>query len=454
MSKTVWEKLNDSQKDELMQFNKEYIDFLSVSKTERAFVNNSIALVEKAGFKNLSEVTELKPGDKVYSTNKGKNILAFIIGKEPIRNGLNLLGAHIDSPRTDLKQHPLYESNGLVLLDTHYYGGIKKYQWVTLPLAIHGVVVKKDGTKVEVNIGEKDTDPVFCVTDLLIHLAGQQMEKNAAKVIEGENLDILVGSIPLEDKEKDAVKEGIIGILKNTYEMEEEDFMSAELEVVPAGRAREMGFDRSMIMAYGQDDKVCAYTSLAAMLETDKIDKTACCLLVDKEEIGSVGATGMQSKFFENTVAELLNLNGDYNELKLKRCLAHSRMLSSDVNAAFDPLYSDVFKNNSSSFLGSGVVFNKFTGSRGKSGSNDANAEYLAVLRNIMDNHNVHFQMSELGKVDAGGGGTIAYIMSLYGMEVIDCGVAVLNMHAPWEVTSKADIYETYKCYKAFLKNA
>jgi aspartyl aminopeptidase len=383
-----------------------------------------------------------------------KTVALFNIGKIPMEQGMNILGAHIDSPRMDIKQNPLYESNNMAYLDTHYYGGIKKYQWVTLPLAIHGVVVKKDGTKVEVNIGEKDTDPVFCVTDLLIHLAGQQMEKNAAKVIEGENLDILVGSIPLEDKEKDAVKEGIIGILKNTYEMEEEDFMSAELEVVPAGRAREMGFDRSMIMAYGQDDKVCAYTSLAAMLETDKIDKTACCLLVDKEEIGSVGATGMQSKFFENTVAELLNLNGDYNELKLKRCLAHSRMLSSDVNAAFDPLYSDVFKNNSSSFLGSGVVFNKFTGSRGKSGSNDANAEYLAVLRNIMDNHNVHFQMSELGKVDAGGGGTIAYIMSLYGMEVIDCGVAVLNMHAPWEVTSKADIYETYKCYKAFLKNA
>ena len=383
-----------------------------------------------------------------------KTVALFNIGKIPMEQGMNILGAHIDSPRMDIKQNPLYESNNMAYLDTHYYGGIKKYQWVTLPLAIHGVVVKKDGTKVEVNIGEKDTDPVFCVTDLLIHLAGQQMEKNAAKVIEGENLDILVGSIPLEDKEKDAVKEGIIGILKNTYEMEEEDFMSAELEVVPAGRAREMGFDRSMIMAYGQDDKVCAYTSLAAMLEMDKLDKTACCLLVDKEEIGSVGATGMQSKFFENTVAELLNLNGDYNELKLKRCLAHSRMLSSDVNAAFDPLYSDVFKNNSSSFLGSGVVFNKFTGSRGKSGSNDANAEYLAVLRNIMDNHNVHFQMSELGKVDAGGGGTIAYIMSLYGMEVIDCGVAVLNMHAPWEVTSKADIYETYKCYKAFLKNA
>ena len=417
-----------------------------------------ISELEELNSKSLEEVIEkgqpLKQGDKVYSVCMNKTVALFNIGKIPMEQGMNILGAHIDSPRMDIKQNPLYESNNMAYLDTHYYGGIKKYQWVTLPLAIHGVVVKKDGTKVEVNIGEKDTDPVFCVTDLLIHLAGQQMEKNAAKVIEGENLDILVGSIPLEDKEKDAVKEGIIGILKNTYEMEEEDFMSAELEVVPAGRAREMGFDRSMIMAYGQDDKVCAYTSLAAMLETDKIDKTACCLLVDKEEIGSVGATGMQSKFFENTVAELLNLNGDYNELKLKRCLAHSRMLSSDVNAAFDPLYSDVFKNNSSSFLGSGVVFNKFTGSRGKSGSNDANAEYLAVLRNIMDNHNVHFQMSELGKVDAGGGGTIAYIMSLYGMEVIDCGVAVLNMHAPWEVTSKADIYETYKCYKAFLKNA
>ena len=440
------------------ELNSNYIDFLSDCKTERECVKETVRQAREKGYKSLEEVIEkgqpLKQGDKVYAVCMNKTVALFNIGKIPMEQGMNILGAHIDSPRMDIKQNPLYESNNMAYLDTHYYGGIKKYQWVTLPLAIHGVVVKKDGTKVEVNIGEKDTDPVFCVTDLLIHLAGQQMEKNAAKVIEGENLDILVGSIPLEDKEKDAVKEGIIGILKNTYEMEEEDFMSAELEVVPAGRAREMGFDRSMIMAYGQDDKVCAYTSLVAMLETDKIDKTACCLLVDKEEIGSVGATGMQSKFFENTVAELLNLNGDYNELKLKRCLAHSRMLSSDVNAAFDPLYSDVFKNNSSSFLGSGVVFNKFTGSRGKSGSNDANAEYLAVLRNIMDNHNVHFQMSELGKVDAGGGGTIAYIMSLYGMEVIDCGVAVLNMHAPWEVTSKADIYETYKCYKAFLKNA
>ncbi len=456
--KNAWNTYGKREISELEELNSNYIDFLSDCKTERECVKETVRQAREKGYKSLEEVIKkgqpLKQGDKVYAVCMNKTVALFNIGKIPMEQGMNILGAHIDSPRMDIKQNPLYESNNMAYLDTHYYGGIKKYQWVTLPLAIHGVVVKKDGTKVEVNIGEKDTDPVFCVTDLLIHLAGQQMEKNAAKVIEGENLDILVGSIPLEDKEKDAVKEGIIGILKNTYEMEEEDFMSAELEVVPAGRAREMGFDRSMIMAYGQDDKVCAYTSLAAMLETDKIDKTACCLLVDKEEIGSVGATGMQSKFFENTVAELLNLNGDYNELKLKRCLAHSRMLSSDVNAAFDPLYSDVFKNNSSSFLGSGVVFNKFTGSRGKSGSNDANAEYLAVLRNIMDNHNVHFQMSELGKVDAGGGGTIAYIMSLYGMEVIDCGVAVLNMHAPWEVTSKADIYETYKCYKAFLKNA
>lgn len=456
--KNAWNTYGKREISELEELNSNYIDFLSDCKTERECVKETVRQAREKGYKSLEEVIEkgqpLKQGDKVYAVCMNKTVALFNIGKIPMEQGMNILGAHIDSPRMDIKQNPLYESNNMAYLDTHYYGGIKKYQWVTLPLAIHGVVVKKDGTKVEVNIGEKDTDTVFCVTDLLIHLAGQQMEKNAAKVIEGENLDILVGSIPLEDKEKDAVKEGIIGILKNTYEMEEEDFMSAELEVVPAGRAREMGFDRSMIMAYGQDDKVCAYTSLVAMLETDKIDKTACCLLVDKEEIGSVGATGMQSKFFENTVAELLNLNGDYNELKLKRCLAHSRMLSSDVNAAFDPLYSDVFKNNSSSFLGSGVVFNKFTGSRGKSGSNDANAEYLAVLRNIMDNHNVHFQMSELGKVDAGGGGTIAYIMSLYGMEVIDCGVAVLNMHAPWEVTSKADIYETYKCYKAFLKNA
>lgn len=456
--KNAWKTYNDSEKEQLQSLNADYIDFLSECKTERECISETVKRAKEKGYISLEEAIannkKLKQGDKVYAVCMNKTIALFNIGKEPLEKGMNILGAHVDSPRMDVKQNPLYENEGMAYLDTHYYGGIKKYQWVTLPLAIHGVIVKKDGTTVNVNIGEKPEDPVFCVTDLLIHLAANQMEKKAAKVVEGENLDILVGTIPLNDEEKEATKKGVLEILKEMYGMEEEDFMSAELEVVPAGRAREMGFDRSMIMAYGQDDKVCAYTSLAAMLETDKIDKTACCLLVDKEEIGSVGATGMQSKFFENTVAELLNLNGDYNELKLKRCLAHSRMLSSDVNAAFDPLYSDVFKNNSSSFLGSGVVFNKFTGSRGKSGSNDANAEYLAVLRNIMDNHNVHFQMSELGKVDAGGGGTIAYIMSLYGMEVIDCGVAVLNMHAPWEVTSKADIYETYKCYKAFLKNA
>lgn len=456
--KNAWNTYGKREISELEELNSNYIDFLSDCKTERECVKETVRQAREKGYKSLEEVIEkgqpLKQGDKVYAVCMNKTVALFNIGKIPMEQGMNILGAHIDSPRMDIKQNPLYESNNMAYLDTHYYGGIKKYQWVTLPLAIHGVVVKKDGTKVEVNIGEKDTDPVFCVTDLLIHLAGQQMEKNAAKVIEGENLDILVGSIPLEDKEKDAVKEGIIGILKNTYEMEEEDFMSAELEVVPAGRAREMGFDRSMIMSYGQDDRVCAFTSLIAMLDMESVDKTSCCLLVDKEEIGSVGATGMQSRFFENTVAELLNLTGEYSEIKLKRCLANSRMLSSDVNAAFDPLYADVFQKNSSSFMGKGVVFNKFTGRGGKSGSNDANAEYLADLRKIMDDNGVNFQMAELGKVDAGGGGTIAYIMALYGMEVIDSGVAVLSMHAPWEVTNKADVYEAYRCYKSFLKDA
>lgn len=456
--KNVWTTYGKTQISELEDLNSNYIDFLSECKTERECVSETVKQAVEKGYKPIDDFINkgeaLKYGDKIYAVCMNKAVALFNIGKKSLEQGMNILGAHIDSPRMDVKQNPLYESNELAYLDTHYYGGIKKYQWVTLPLAIHGVVVKKDGTKIDINIGEKDTDPVFCVTDLLIHLASQQMEKNGTKVVEGENLDILVGSMPLEDNEKDAVKMGVLNILKDNYGMDEEDFMSAELEVVPAGRAREMGFDRSMIISYGQDDRVCAYTSLAAMLEMDKVEKTACCLLVDKEEIGSVGATGMQSRFFENTVAELLNLNGEYNELKLKRCLTNSRMLSSDVNAAYDPLYSDVFKNNSSSYLGRGVVFNKFTGARGKSGSNDANAEYLAVLRNIMDNNDVHFQMAELGKVDAGGGGTIAYIMSLYGMEVIDCGVPVLNMHAPWEVTSKADIYETYKCYKSFLKNA
>ena len=456
--KNAWKTYNDSEKEQLQSLNADYIDFLSECKTERECISETVKRAKKKGYISLEEAIannkKLKQGDKVYAGCMNKTIALFNIGKEPLEKGMNILGAHVDSPRMDVKQNPLYENEGMAYLDTHYYGGIKKYQWVTLPLAIHGVIVKKDGTTVNVNIGEKPEDPVFCVTDLLIHLAANQMEKKAAKVVEGENLDILVGTIPLNDEEKEATKKGVLEILKEMYGMEEEDFMSAELEVVPAGRAREMGFDRSMIISYGQDDRVCAYTSLVAMLEMEKVDKTSCCLLVDKEEIGSVGATGMQSRFFENTVAELLNLFDDYSEIKLKRCLANSRMLSSDVNAAFDALYAEAFQKNSSSFMGKGVVFNKFTGRGGKSGSNDANAEYLAALRKIMDDNNVNYQMAELGKVDIGGGGTIAYIMALYGMEVIDSGVAVLSMHAPWEVTNKADVYEAYKCYKAFLKDA
>ena len=421
MSKTVWEKLNDSQKDELMQFNKEYIDFLSVSKTERAFVNNSIALVEKAGFKNLSEVTELKPGDKVYSTNKGKNILAFIIGKEPIRNGLNLLGAHIDSPRTDLKQHPLYESNGLVLLDTHYYGGIKKYQWVARPMALVGVVVKKDGTVIDINMGDDDNDPVVGISDLLIHLAADQMSKTGAKVVEGEALDVLVGSIPKKDTEKDPVKAYILDLLKEKYDIEEDDFISSEIEVVPAGKARDYGLDRSMIMGYGHDDKVCAYTSLRAVLDFEGTpDRTACAILVDKEEIGSVGNTGMQSAYFDHAIAKMLAMQNESSLVAFNDTMDNSRMLSSDVSAAFDPLYPEVMETKNASFFGKGICFNKYTGSRGKGGSNDANAEYMAKIRKIMDENDCYFQTCELGKVDVGGGGTIAYIMANKNMDVID----------------------------------
>ena len=456
--KSVWTTYDEKAKAELNQLNANYIDFLSECKTERECVKEIVKQAKEAGYISLEEALEkgtpLKNGDKVYAVNMNKAVAMFQIGKKPLSEGMNILGAHIDSPRMDVKQNPLYESDDMAYLDTHYYGGIKKYQWVTIPLAIHGVVAKKDGTVVEIAIGEKPEDPVFCVSDLLIHLAADQMDKKAAKVIEGENLDVLVGNMPLATDEKDAVKLGVLDILKKNYDIEEEDFLSAELEVVPAGRARELGFDKSMVMSYGQDDRVCSYTSLIAMLEASDLEKSACCLLVDKEEIGSVGATGMQSHFFENVVAELLNLQGDYNDLMLRRCLKNCRMLSSDVNAGFDPLFADAFEKRSASFLGRGVVFNKFTGARGKSGSNDANAEYLAALRKIMDENNVQFQLAELGKVDKGGGGTIAYILSLYGMEVIDCGVAVLNMHAPWEITSKADVYETYKCYKAFLKDA
>lgn len=455
--KNAWKGYSKKDLKELEKLNAAYRDFLTKGKTERECVKEILRQVEKHGYVSLESKQKsgdkLKKGDKLYAVCMNKTVALFQIGKEPLEKGMNILGAHIDSPRLDVKQNPLYEEGDMAYLDTHYYGGIKKYQWVTLPLAIHGVVVKKSGETIEINIGEKEDDPVFCVTDLLIHLAGDQLEKKAAKVIEGEKLDLLIGSIPLAKEEKDAVKAGVLKLLKEQYDMEEEDFISAELEIVPAGGARELGFDRSMIMSYGQDDRVCAYTSLAAMLELQEVERTACCLLVDKEEIGSVGATGMQSHFFENTVAELIDLEGKYSELKLKRCLSRCHMLSSDVNAAYDPLFADAFEKKNASYLGRGVVFSKFTGSRGKSGSNDANAEYLAKLRKIMDENDVAYQTAELGKVDIGGGGTIAYILSLYGMEVIDSGVAVLNMHAPWEITSKADVYEAMKCYKAFLKD-
>ncbi len=454
----AWKSYTKKQIKELEKLNKHYRNFLSECKTERECVREIVKQAEAAGYANLEEILaknkSVKAGDKVYAVCMKKTIALFNIGTKPIEEGMNILGAHIDSPRMDVKQNPLYENSDMAYLDTHYYGGIKKYQWVTLPLAIHGVIVKKDGTVIDVVIGEKEEDPVFCVTDLLVHLAGIQQEKKANKVIEGENLDILFGSIPLKGEEKDAVKKGVLQILKEQYDMEEEDFLSAELEVVPAGKARECGIDRSMIMSYGQDDRVCAYTSLAAMLEVDEVKKTTCCLLTDKEEIGSVGATGMQSKFFENTVAELLEAMGDFSELILRRALKNSRMLSSDVSAAFDPLYADAYEKRNAAYFGRGMVFNKFTGARGKSGSNDANAEYIGVLRKILDDEGVAYQTAELGKVDVGGGGTIAYILSLYGMEVIDSGVAVLNMHAPWEITSKADVYETKKGYVAFLKKA
>ena len=460
----TWLKYSDEQAAECDSFCLGYMDFLSKGKTERECVEIIKSDIETAGYKPLDEFISggkpLQCGDKVYSINMNKSVVMFNIGEEPIENGMNILGAHIDSPRMDVKQQPLYEDGGFALLDTHYYGGIKKYQWVTIPLALHGVVVKKDGETIMISIGEKADDPVFFVSDLLIHLAAEQLDKKAAKVIEGEALDIIVGNRPLKidedskDSKKDPVKAGVLKILKETYGIEEDDFVSAELEVVPAGKAREAGLDRSMILSYGQDDRVCAYTSYQAMLEVPDVKRTACCILVDKEEIGSVGATGMQSKFFENTVAEVIALLGDYSELKLKRCLASCTMLSSDVSSAFDPTYASSFDKKNAAFLGNGMVFNKFTGARGKSGSNDANAEYLAHLRGIFAEEDVNFQTAELGRVDLGGGGTIAYILALYGMNVIDSGVAVLNMHAPYEATSKADVFETKRGYVAFLKHA
>ena len=461
--KNAWKSYTDSQKQELNTINEKYKACLNAGKTERECVKLAVKMLEEKGYQQLETYktanNKLKTGDKIYAVCMGKSIAAFQIGKEPLENGMNILGAHIDSPRIDVKQNPLYENEELAYLDTHYYGGIKKYQWVTLPLALHGVVAKKDGTVVEISLGEKEDDPVFVVTDLLIHLAGKQMEKKASVVIEGEKLDLLIGSRPLEkeerldESEKEAVKANVMRILTDYYDMEEEDFLSAELEIVPAGKARDCGIDRSMILAYGQDDRVCAFTSLFAMLDVEEAVRTSCCILVDKEEIGSVGATGMHSRFFENVVAELVALTEGESELKVRRALQNSRMLSSDVSAAYDPMYAEAFEKRSAAFFGKGLVFNKFTGARGKSGSNDANAEYLAEIRRAMNTEDISYQFAELGKVDIGGGGTIAYIMANYGMEVIDSGVAVLSMHAPWEVTSKADVYEAYRGYKSFLRN-
>ncbi|WP_026665822.1 aminopeptidase [Butyrivibrio sp. FC2001] len=488
----VWTKYTAKQLKELESFTDNYKTFLDNAKTEREAIDTIVNEIEEKGYRELNTLigknTKLKKGDKVYSVWMNKSIVMFHIGSEPFENGMNILGAHIDSPRMDVKQNPLYEDTNIAYLDTHYYGGIKKYLYVTIPLSIHGVVVKKDGTTVQLNVGEDEDDPVFFISDLLIHLSADLMGKKASNVVEGEALDLVVGSRPFviesDDKKKadkknskltdgqqyavsyekevkeesgkvsDAVKRGILGILYDLYGIEEEDFLSAELEIVPAGKARDAGFDRSMILAYGQDDRVCAYPSMEALLDVKNLKRTGCCILVDKEEIGSVGATGMQSKFFENAVAEIMNLCGEYSELKLRRCLANSCMLSSDVNAAFDPLYAGQFEKKNASLLGYGPVFSKFTGSRGKSGSNDANAEYIAHLRSIFEEDDVEFQMAELGKVDVGGGGTIAYILALYGMNVIDSGVAVLNMHAPYEATSKADVYEAYRGYKTFLNKA
>ena len=458
--KNAWKTYNASQLEELEQINNRYKTCLDTGKTERECIRLAVKEIEEKGYKDLKDVKgSLKAGDKVYAVCMGKSIAMFQIGKEPLENGMNILGAHIDSPRIDVKQNPLYENEELAYLDTHYYGGIKKYQWVTLPLALHGVIAKTDGTIQEVNIGEKEDDPVFVVTDLLIHLAGKQMEKKASVVIEGEKLDLLIGSRPLakeeglDESEKEAVKANVMKILTDYYDIDEEDFLSAELEIVPAGKARDCGIDRSMVLAYGQDDRVCAFTSLFAMLDVEEVERTSCCILVDKEEIGSVGATGMHSRFFENVVAELVALTDGESELKVRRALQNSRMLSSDVSAAYDPMYAEAFEKRSAAFFGKGLVFNKFTGSRGKSGSNDANAEYLAKMRRAMNAEDVAYQFAELGKVDIGGGGTIAYIMANYGMEVIDSGVAVMSMHAPWEVTSKADVYEAYRGYKSFLHN-
>ncbi|MCR5647395.1 MAG: aminopeptidase [Acholeplasmatales bacterium] len=453
-NENAWKKYSEKELDALFKFNDEYIDFISDNKTEREVTKASVEILKKNGYKDLNDVKTLKAGDKIYAVNRGKNVAAFIIGKEDIENGINVLGAHIDSPRLDLKQNPLYESGDFAYLDTHYYGGIVKYQWVARPLAIHGVVVKKDGTVVDINIGEDDKDPVVMISDLLPHLAQDKNVKPGTKVIEGEDLDLTIGHMPLKDEEKDAIKANILKLLEKKYKIEENDFVSSELEIVPAGRAKSLGLDSSMVLGYGHDDRVCAYTSLRAVLDTDNVNRTSCAVLVDKEEIGSVGATGAQSKWFSNVIAEIINkIKGNYNDLMLQHTLTNSYMLSSDVSAAFDPLYPSVFEKKNAAYLGHGLTFNKYTGARGKSGCNDASPEYIAKIRNILDNANISYQTAELGRVDQGGGGTIAYILANLNMNVIDAGIPVISMHAPCETVSKADVYEAYKGYIEFIKN-
>ncbi len=436
------------------EYSKEYIDFLNKSKTERLCAREIIRQASSQGFISIEEAIKkgkIECGDKIFADNKDKGVALFVIGEKDIEEGMKIIASHIDSPRLDLKQNPLYEDDNLAYFKTHYYGGIKKYQWVSMPLALYGVVILHDGTKIDIAIGDDEDDPVFCINDLLPHLSSEQNQKKLHEAIGGEDLNVLIGSIPVDEKEKDAVKYNMLKLLNEKYNMTEEDFLSAEIEVVPAGKARDLGIDKSMVISYGQDDRVCAFAGVKAIFETEKPQYTAVTLCVDKEEVGSQGNSGMQSRFFENTVAELLNAMGGYSELALRRCLANSLMLSSDVSAGFDPLYAGAFDKKNSAMMGKGMVFNKFTGARGKSGSNDANAEYMALIRSVMDGAGVKYQTAELGKVDQGGGGTIAYIMSLYGMQVIDSGVGVLSMHAPWETVSKIDVYEAYKGYKAFL---
>ena len=458
-AKNAWQQYSPEDMKALEAFAQDYRKFLDGGKTERECVKEAVAEAEAKGFKSLDDVIRsgetVKPGERIYCAWMKKSFMAFIVGTEPMENGMNILGAHIDSPRMDIKQNPMYEDESIAYLDTHYYGGIKKYQWVALPLAMHGVVAKKDGTCLEVAIGEDPADPVFYISDLLIHLSADQMQKSAREVIEGEALNVIIGSMPLKDEEKEPVKKAVLQLLKDKYGMEEEDFLSAELEIVPAGASREVGFDRSLIAGYGHDDRVCAYPSLRAIEDYEGVPaRTLCAILTDKEEIGSVGATGMNSNFFENVIAELLHAAGIDSNLAVRRMLRNSYMLSSDVSAGFDPNFSSVFEKKNAAFLGKGICFNKFTGRGGKSGSNDANAEYVAQVRRIMDDNGVDFQTAELGRVDAGGGGTIAYMCAKYGMNVIDAGIAVLSMHAPWELISKADLWEGYKCYLAFLKDA